>query len=84
MILRVFFNTVGHKHQKPSVLTIVLITLLLQALTKRVCVCVCVMEAEVDCIEAGAARVIRAACLCSAVMSFLHNEGPQGAAGEGG
>lgn len=52
-----------------------------------------VPQAGVGCIEAGAARVIRAACLCSAVMSlrlcsavmsFLHNEGPQGAAGEGG
>lgn len=52
-----------------------------------------VPQAGVGCIETGAARVIRAACLCSAVMSlrlcsgvmsFLHNEGPQGAAGEGG
>lgn len=52
-----------------------------------------VPQAGLGCIEAGAARVIRAACLCSAVMSlrlcsalmsFLHNEGPQGAAGEGG
>lgn len=52
-----------------------------------------VPQAGVGCTEAGAARVIRAACLCSAVMSlrlcsavmsFLHNEGPQGSAGEGG
>lgn len=42
------------------------------------------MEAQACCIEAGVAGVIRAACLCSAVMSFLHNEGPQGPARVGG
>lgn len=78
LIFPVFFNRLANKHHKPSVLTITLITPLLQA------ECVCVTEAWACCTEAVADRVIRAACLCSAVMSFLHNEGPQGTAGEGG
>lgn len=65
LIFSVFFNKPGHKHEKPSALTMILITPLLQAF-----LCVCVMEAEVGCIKAEAARVIRAACLCSAVMSL--------------
>lgn len=89
LIFPVHFNKLAHSCQKPQSSPLSwshLCCRLAVCAYVHVCVrCVCVCYGGLGGLYwSRGCHSYQGCCLCSAAMSFLHNEGPQGANGEGG